>query len=299
MTLFLVSNNLHVQASTLRPRQLLTPPDPSIDKVSDISLQPPSKVLVQGRATTQHNVLVQASSDIDRTGLDHAIDNLWQRRQEVRAVDFGVEEDFGCQESFVAYVDDEGGTASGLDRGVFGEAAGIGVEAVELLDNVGADVAELLLDALGSLQAGVGLASVTEQGLDEVGDVATGDWDGFDGRADNVTLGDGDDVGHTISGIDNGTGEGAVLGFGGGPGGSKGEDGLDGNVETGAVEGLEHDLGGVLTGFWRVEWWFGEEEVVIFGLDAEVLEYRGLPESLHVVPVFDLTVTDWVVESVA
>ena len=49
----------------------------------------------------------------------------------------------------------------------------------------------------------------------------------------------------TITGIDNSAGQRAVRDFSGGPGRSEGEDGLDGDVQSGAVEGLEEDLGGI------------------------------------------------------
>lgn len=44
---------------------------------------------------------------------------------------------------------------------------------------------------------------------------------------------------------------------------------------------------------------FGEEEVMVFGLHAEVLENRVRPEALHVVPVLDLSVANGVVHTVS
>lgn len=54
-------------------------------------------------------------------------------------------------------------------------------------------------------------------------------------------------MGHTVTGVDDGTSEGPVLHLGGGPRRSQGEDSLHGDVETGAVEGFEEDLGGVFS----------------------------------------------------
>jgi hypothetical protein len=48
--------------------------------------------------------LVKPSSNIDRTGLNDGINDLGQGGQEVRRVDFRVEEDLGCQESLVSDV---------------------------------------------------------------------------------------------------------------------------------------------------------------------------------------------------
>lgn len=54
-----------------------------------------------------------------------------------------------------------------------------------------------------------------------------------------VTFVDGDSVGNSISRVHDDTG--------GSSGGIEGEDGLDGDVHGGCVEGLEHDLGHLLS----------------------------------------------------
>ena len=129
------------------------------------------------------------------------------------------------------------------------KAVRLTVEARKFLDHVRADIAVFFLDPLGGLQGGVGLASVSEEGLHEVGDVAAGDGDGFDGGADDVAFCHGDDVRDAVAGVDYYAGEGAVGDFGGGPGGGEGEDGLHGDVEAGTVEGFEHNLCGVFAVF--------------------------------------------------
>ena len=52
---------------------------------------------------------------------------------------------------------------------------------------------------------------------------------------EGITFVDWDCVGYTISGVENDTG--------GTSGGVQGENGLDGDVHGGGIEGLEHDLG--------------------------------------------------------
>lgn len=50
-----------------------------------------------------------------------------------------------------------------------------------------------------------------------------------------------------------------------------------------------------------VEWLpygFGEEEVMVFGLDTKVLKNRIRPKSLHVIPVLDLAVSDGIVDAI-
>ena len=48
--------------------------------------------------------LVQSSAHVDWRRLDDIVDDLRERCQEVRRVDFGVEEDLGSKEAFVADV---------------------------------------------------------------------------------------------------------------------------------------------------------------------------------------------------
>jgi hypothetical protein len=45
-------------------------------------------------------------------------------------------------------------------------------------------------------------------------------------------------------------------------------------------------------------YWFCKEEIVVFGLDSEIFEYRIGPEALHVIPVLHLTMSDWVVSAI-
>lgn len=65
---------------------------------------------------------------------------------------------------------------------------------------------------------------------------------------------DRDDVGDTITRVNNGSGQGLLADFARGPGGSQGENSLDSNVQSLNIERLEHNLGSVLTVLWRVQW---------------------------------------------
>lgn len=49
----------------------------------------------------------------------------------------------------------------------------------------------------------------------------------------------------------------------------------------------------------RKTYWFGEKEVMVFRLYSQILEYGVRPETLHLVPVFDLTVPYGVVNSIS
>lgn len=86
-------------------RRHLARRDPLIHDPLQIALQPPPKVIKHGAAARQDNVRVQPAADVDRRVLDHLVDDLRERGQEVGRVDLGVEEDFGGEESLVADVD--------------------------------------------------------------------------------------------------------------------------------------------------------------------------------------------------
>lgn len=60
-------------------------------------------------------------------------------------------------------------------------------------------------------------------------------------------------MGDTITGINDGTSQAPVLDLVASPACREREDSLHGDVETSAVEGLEHDLGGVLARLGRVK----------------------------------------------
>jgi hypothetical protein len=84
---------------------------------------------------------------------------------------------------------------------------------------------------------------------------------------ESVSLVDGDSVGNTVSRVENDTG-GASRGV-------EGQDGLDGDVEGGGIERLEHDLRHLLSVDLGVEGSLGEEDGVLLGCDSElVVELR-------------------------
>lgn len=133
----------------------------------------------------------------------------------------------------------------------------VGIVLAKLLDDITADIGIVLLDALRDLEHvfrwDVGrLAAVSEQLLGEEGEVLAGNGDVLDGGANDIAVGYRNDVGDTITRVDHSAGKRAVLHLFAGPGGSKGENSLDSNVETLDVEGLKHDFGHVFSVFWRI-----------------------------------------------
>lgn len=206
MSLSLVRDDLNLETAAPGTTTAdLASTDPRVDQVLDVALQSPPEILVQRAAAGEDNVLVQTAPDIDRALLDDAIHDDGERREEIGGVDLGIEEYLGRQEPLVTDVDTDL-TSAGLPDDVLREAAAVPVETGELLHDIWAYIAVLLLDLLGRLQGAVGLTPVSEQRLYEVGDISTGDGDRLDGRADDVTFSYGDDVCDTIARVDDGTG---------------------------------------------------------------------------------------------
>lgn len=100
-----------------------------------------------------------------------------------------------------------------IGDGVLCKSIRLSVEARELLDDIGADVAIFLLYLLRCLQAALWLSSIPEQRLDKICDVATGNWNRLDRRANDVSFSDWNDMGYTFPRVDYGASQGAVLHF--------------------------------------------------------------------------------------
>lgn len=196
----------------------------------------------------------------------------------------GLEEGLGGAEALVADGDDL--TVGKLVGLLEGRALAGGLD---LLLEVEGDVAELLLDVANDFTLGGGGEGVTALGEDlheVVGQVTAGHVNTGDGVGKGETLVDGDDVSDTVTGVEDDTG--------GTTGGVEGEDGLDGDVEGRGVEGLEDNLGHLLTVALGVDGSLGEEDGVLLGSDTELVVEGVVPNLLHVVPVGDNTVLDGV-----
>ena len=102
------------------------------------------------------------------------------------------------------------------------------------------------------------------------------------------TLIDRDRVANTISNINDDT-SGTARSI-------EGEDGLDGNVHGWGVEGLKHDLSHLLTVSLWVHWSFSQKDWVFLRSNTELIVEGVMPDLLHVVPVGNNTVLNWVFE---
>ena len=296
--------DLERESLDLSTAQLLAPLNPVVNSTLNITLETLAKITEHGRTTRQNNVLVETTTAIDGAALDGVIDNLGERDQKIRGEDLGVEEGLGTQETFVSNVDVEGPLGDGLNSLVLLDPLlTTTVVLPKFLDDIGANVAVSLLDTLGDLTrhggGDGGTFAVPHQLLDERGDGAPSKGDGLDAATNNVTLSDGDDVSNTSTRVNNGTGKGSVGNLRGSPRGSNSKDSLNGNVQPRDVEGLEHNLSGVLTVLGGVERRLGQQDVVVLRLTTEVFEETVLPKLFHLSPAPHLTLINGVVLLIA
>merc|ERR1712038_172017 len=103
-----------------------------------------------------------------------------------------------------------------------------------------------------------------------------------------ITFIDGDAMGDTISRVHDNT-SGTARGI-------EGEDSLDGNIHSGHVEGLKHDLGHLLTVSLRVKGSFSKEDRLFLRSNTELIVECVVPDLLHIIPVGNDSVLNWVLE---
>merc|ERR1712044_93148 len=103
-----------------------------------------------------------------------------------------------------------------------------------------------------------------------------------------ITFIDGDSVGNTITRVHDNT-SGTTRGI-------KREDSLDGNIHSGHVEGLKHDLGHLLTVSLGVKGSFSKEDRLFLRGNTELIVEGVVPDFLHIIPVGDDSVLNGVLE---
>merc|ERR1719397_1149934 len=119
---------------------------------------------------------------------------------------------------------------------------GGGSSSGHLLLEVKGNIAELLLDVTDNLtlsSGSEGVATLSEDLHQVVGEFTAGKIKTDNSMGEGITFIDWDTVGDTISRVHDNT-SGTARGI-------EGEDSLDGDIHGGHVEGLEHDLGHLLT----------------------------------------------------
>merc|ERR1712012_1652 len=218
-------------------------------KGGDLLLHTVSNTGVHGGATGHDGVGVQVLPDVNIALHDGVVgglvDTAGSHSEEGR-----LEEGFGGTEPLVANGDDLTiGKLIGLLEGGGGGSGG------HLLLEVKGNIAELFLDVTDNLALSGGgerVTTLSEDLHEVVGELTASQVQTKDGMGESITLIDGDIVGDTIARVHDHTG--------GTTGGIEGEDGLDGNIHGGHVEGLEHDLSHLLTVSLGVEGSLSEED---------------------------------------
>merc|ERR1719486_316899 len=248
-------------------------------KSGDLLLHTISNTGVHGGATGHDGVGVQVLPDVNIALHDGVVGGLVDTAG-FHSEEGRLEEGFGGTEPLVANGDDlTVGKLIGLLEGGGGSSGG------HLLLEVKGNIAELFLDVTDNLALSGGgerVTTLSEDLHEVVGELTASQVQTKDGVGESITLIDGDIVGDTIAGVHDHTG--------GTTGGIEGEDGLDGNIHGGHVEGLEHDLSHLLTVSLGVEGSLSEEDGLFLRGNTELIVEGVMPDLLHIIPVGDDTV---------
>merc|ERR1712213_15014 len=242
----------------------------------DLLLHTVSNTGVHGGASGNDGVGVQVLPDVDVALHDGVVGGLVDAAG-LHAQEAGLEEGLGAPEPLVADGDDLAvGKLIGLLQGGGGGGGG------HLLLKVQGNIAQLLLDVPYNLPLGSGGEGVPSLGEDlhqVVGELTASQVKPEDCMGKSITLVDGDGVGDAVTGVHHNSG--------GTAGSIQGEHSLDGDVHGRRVEGLKHDLGHLLPVGLGVEGSLSEEDGLLLGGNAELVEEGVMPDLLHVVPVGD------------
>merc|ERR1712025_1238081 len=197
-----------------------------------------------------------------------------------------LEESLWAAETLIANGDDLAvGKLIRLLEGGGGSSSG------HLLFKVKGNIAELLLDVTDNLTLSSGGERVTtlSEDLHEViGELTASQVQTEDGVGKSITFIDGDIVGDTIARVHDHT-SGTTRGI-------EGKDGLDGNIHSRHIEGLKHDLSHLFTVSLGVEGSLSKEDGLLLGGNTEFIVEGVMPDLLHIIPVGDDTVFNWVLQ---
>merc|ERR1712026_491068 len=254
-------------------------------KGSDFLLHTISNTGVHGGASGHDGVGIEILPDVNIALHDGVVGGLVDTAG-FHSKEGRLEEGFGGTEPLVANGDDlTVGELIGLLEGGGGGSGG------HLLLKVKGNIAELFLDVTDNLALSGGgerVTTLSEDLHEVVGELTASQVQTKDGVGESITLIDGDILGDTIAGVNDHTG--CTTG------GIEGEDGLDGNIHGGHVEGLEHDLSHLLTVSLGVEGSLSEEDGLFLGGNTELIVEGVMPDLLHVIPVGDDTVFNRVLQ---
>merc|ERR1711994_1088964 len=252
---------------------------------SDLLLHTVSNTRVHGGATRHDSVGIEVLPDVNITLHDGVVGGLMDTTG-LHAQERRVEEGLRGTEALMANGNDLAiGKFIGLLQGGGSSSSG------HLLLKVKSNIAKLLLDVTDNLPLSSGgerVATLSQDLHEVVGELTASQVQAEDGMGESITLIDGNSVGDTISRVHDNT-SGTARGI-------KGQDSLDGNIHGRHVEGLEHDLGHLLTVSLRVERSFSEEDRLFLRGNAELIVESVMPDLFHVIPVGDDAMLNRVLE---
>merc|ERR1712119_99725 len=168
---------------------------------------------------------------------------------------------------------------------------GGGSSSGHFLFKVKSNIAELLLDVTDNLTLGSGgeeVATFSEDLHQIVCELTSSKIKTDNGMGKSITFIDRNSMGDTISRVHNNT-SGTSRGI-------QGEGSLDGNIHGGHVEGFKHDLSHLLTVSLGVEGSLSQKDGLFLRGNTEFIVEGVMPDLLHVIPVGDDTVFNWVFE---
>merc|ERR1712025_350913 len=102
----------------------------------------------------------------------------------------------------------------------------------------------------------------------------------------SISFVDWDSVGNTITRIKNDT-SGTARGV-------ERKDSLNGDIHGWSVECLEHDLSHFFSVSLWIQWGFGKKDWVFFWCNTKFIIESVMPDFLHIIPVGNDTVFNWV-----
>merc|ERR1719260_557189 len=254
-------------------------------KSSDLLLHPVSNTRVHGGASRHDSVCIQVLTDVNITLHDRVVGGLMDATS-FHSKEGRLEESLGATETFIANGDDlTVGKLIGLLKGGGCSSSG------HLLSKVKSDIAELFLDVTDNLtfsSGGERVATFSEDLHEVVGELTSSKIKTDDGMGKSITFIDRDSMGDTITRVHDNTG--------GTSRGIEGEDSLDSNIHGRHVEGLEHDLGHILTVSLWVERCLSQKDGLFLRGNTEFIVEGVVPDLLHIIPVRDDSMFNWVFE---
>merc|ERR1712128_296874 len=254
-------------------------------KGGDLLLHPVSDTRVHGGASGHDGVGVQVLPDVNialHDGVESGlVDATGLHSQEGR-----LEESLGAPEPLIANGDDLAvGKLIGLLKGGGGSSSG------HLLLEVKGNIAELLLDVTDNLPLSSGgerVATLSQDLHEVVGELTSSKIKTDNGMGESISFIYWDTMGDTVTGVHHNT-SGTARGV-------QGEDSLDSDIHGRHVKCLKHDLCHLLSVGLGVEGSLSKEDRLFLRSNTELIVEGVVPDLLHVIPVSDDSMLNWVLE---